>query len=270
MDMVDYSAEVFHRIKSELSIISEKLKTEDAHYIPISAKFGDNVVDPSEKMNWYEGKTFLRLIETIEIKKVKNSTEARFPVQTIIRPLSTEYHDYRGYAGRVAGGTFQTGDEVIILPSLLKSRIKNIGSMEKHSVSATAGDSISITLEDQIDISRGNMIVKAGELPESNQDITLMACWFNERPLITGRRYIVRNNTNETSCIVISVNYKMNINNLERDMKDLSVNMNDIANISIRTSKPLFYDSFRKNNITGSLVFIEEGTNETVGAGMIE
>ena len=270
MDMVDFSEDVFLKIKSELNQLAEKLKIEDVHYIPISAKFGDNVVDHSEKMKWYNEKTFLRLIETIEIKKIKNSDEARFPVQTIIRPLSTEYHDYRGYAGRVAGGTFSKGDEVVILPSLLKSRIKSIDSMGKYAGSATSGDSVSITLEDQIDISRGDMMVKSGELPGSGQEITLMTCWFNERPLKAGRRFIVRNNTNETQCLITSVNYKMNINSLEKEMIDLSVNMNDIANITIRTAKPLYFDSFRKNNITGSLVIIEEGTNETVGAGMID
>ena len=270
MDMINYSEEVFLNITKGLSELVEKLKIEDAHFIPISAKFGDNVVDSSENMKWYKGKTFLRLIETIEIKKIKNSTEARFPVQTIIRPLSTEFHDYRGYAGRVAGGTFCPGDEVIILPSLLKSKIKSIDSHEKHFTSATSGDSVSITLEDQLDISRGDMIVKPGELPQSGQDITLMVCWFNERPLRSGGRYIVRNNTNETSCLVKCVNYKMNINTLEKETEDLSIKMNDIASISIRTAKPLFYDGYKKNNITGSLIFVEEGTNETVGAGMIE
>ena len=270
MDMINYSEEVFLNITKGLSELVEKLKIEDAHFIPISAKFGDNVVDSSENMKWYKGKTFLRLIETIEIKKIKNSTEARFPVQTIIRPLSTEFHDYRGYAGRVAGGTFCQGDEVIILPSLLKSKIKSIDSHEKHFTSATSGDSVSITLEDQLDISRGDMIVKPGELPQSGQDITLMVCWFNERPLRSGGRYIVRNNTNETSCLVKCVNYKMNINTLEKETEDLSIKMNDIASISIRTAKPLFYDGYKKNNITGSLIFVEEGTNETVGAGMIE
>jgi sulfate adenylyltransferase subunit 1 len=270
MDMVDYSEEVYCRIKTELGRLEKKLKIEDAHYVPISAKFGDNVVELSVNMKWYKGNTFLRLIETIGIKKIKNSSVTRFPVQTIIRPLSTEYHDYRGYAGRVAGGTFQTGDEIIILPSLIKSKIKSIDSLEKHLKSASSGDSVSLTLEDQIDISRGDMIVKNGELPEHNQDINLMTCWFNERPLKQGGRYIVRNNTNETRCVIRSVNYKMNINSLEKEREDLSVNMNDIANISIRTSKPVFYDPYRKNNITGSLIFIDEGNNETVGAGMIE
>ena len=270
MDMVGYSEEVYCRIKTELGLLEEKLKIEDAHYIPISAKFGDNVVMPSANMKWYKGKTFLKLLETIDIKKIKNSSDARFPVQTVIRPLSTEYHDYRGYAGRVAGGTFQTGDEIIILPALLKSKIKSINSPGENPGAATSGDSVSLTLEDQIDISRGDMIVKNSELPEHNQEINLMTCWFNEKPLNQGGRYIVRNNTNETRCVVKSVNYKMNINSLEKDKCDLSVNMNDIANISIRTAKPVFYDPYRKNNITGSLIFIDEGTNETVGAGMIE
>lgn len=270
MDMVDYSEKVFISIRDDLSKLTGKLNIEDVHYIPISAKYGDNVVEPSEKMEWFKEKTFLRLIETIEIKKIKNSTESRFPVQTIIRPLSSEFHDYRGYAGRIAGGSFNIGDEIVVLPSMLKSRIKSIDTMGKQLDSATAGDSVSMTLEDQIDISRGNIIVRREELPVSCQDINLMTCWFNERPLKAGRKFILRNNTNETSCLITSVNYKMNINTLEKEMSDLSVNMNDIANISIRTSKPLFYDSFRKNNITGSVIFIEEGTNETVGAGMIE
>lgn len=270
MDMVGYSREIFNTIKSELILISEKLGIEDSRFIPISAKFGDNVVDASKNMKWYDEKTFLRFIETIEIKKIKNSREARFPVQTIIRPLSTEHHDYRGYSGRVAGGTFCRGDEVVVLPSLLKSKIKSIDSFEEHHEFSTAGDSVSITLEDQIDISRGDMIVKTGEMPKWGQDITLMTCWFSEKPLKPGRKFIIRNNTKETSCLITSVNYKMNINTLEKETLDVSVYMNDIANICIKTSKPLFYDSFRKNNITGSLVFIEEGTNETVGVGMIE
>jgi len=270
MDMVQYSESVFTNIKSELNRLTGKLKTEDPHFIPISAKYGDNVVDRSEKMSWYKGKTFLRLIETMEVKKDKNSQDARFPVQTVIRPLSSEYHDYRGYAGRVAGGTFRTGDEITIMPSMLKSRIKGIDVMGKKLAEASAGDSVTITLDDPVDISRGNMIAKSENLPQSGQDINLMTCWFNERPLRVGGRYLVRNNCHETSCIIKSVNYRMIIDTLERDTNDLSIKMNDITNISIRTAKPLFYDNFKKNNITGSMIFIEDGTNETVAAGMID
>jgi sulfate adenylyltransferase subunit 1 len=270
MDMVNFEEAAFTGIKSDLSRLAERLAFDDSHYIPISAKYGDNVVDRSEKMNWYNGKTFLRLIETIEIKRDKSATNPRFPVQTVIRPQSPEYPDYRGYAGRVAGGTFHPGDEVIVLPSLLKSRIRNINVYEKNLPAASEGDSVTITLEDQIDISRGNMLVLSGDLPTMSQEVNLMICWFNERPLKPGGKYIIRNNTNETSCIVKSVNYKMNINNLQKETKDVIVNMNDIAQLTIKTAKMLFYDTYLKNNITGSVIFVDEGTNETVAIGMIQ
>jgi sulfate adenylyltransferase subunit 1 len=270
MDMVEYSEEVFNKIKDELGRLARKLKIEDARYIAISAKYGDNVVDESDNMKWYRGKTFLRLIETIEINNDKNSQEARFPVQTVIRPLSEEYHDYRGYAGRVAGGTFRRGDEVTILPAMFQTEITGINVMEKELSDAITGDSVTITLKDQLDISRGNLIVRNALLPQIGQDINLMVCWFNEKPLKMGGKYIIRNYSNETACIIKSVNYRMNINTLEKDTMDLNVKMNDIANISIRTVKQLVYDPYKKNKITGSLVFIDEGTNETVGAGMIE
>jgi len=269
MDMVDYSESVFMDIKSDLATLSEKLEIEDPQYIPISAKFGDNVVERSEKMGWYTGKTFLNFIETVEIRKNKNSSNPRFPVQTIIRPLSDEYHDYRGYAGRVAGGTFSIGDEVVILPSNIRSKIKTIDEFEKHRSTATTGDSVTITLEDHIDISRGDLMVKPGDMPQTGQDITLMACWFNERPLQKNGRYTLRSYSNDAGCIIKSVDFKVNIDTLEKETSTLDVKMNDIAEIRIRTSKPLFYDSYKKNNITGSLILIDEATNETVAAGMI-
>jgi sulfate adenylyltransferase subunit 1 len=269
MDLVEFSESVFQNIRDELVALVKKLNIDDPHFIPISAKLGDNVVDESLNMSWYTGKTFLNLIETIEILKDRNFHEARFPVQTTIRPLSSEFHDYRGYAGRVAGGIFHTGDEVTVLPSMLRSRIARINVMDKSLLTAVNGDSVSFILEDQIDTGRGNLIVRNNELPECGQDINLMTCWFNEKPLRTGGRYRVRNYSNESQCIIKSVNYRMNINTLEKDISNCEVRMNDIASISIKTAKPLFYDSYRKNNITGSVIFIEEGTNETVAAGMI-
>ena len=269
MDMIDFSEIFFLNIKSEIENLVRKLQIEDSYYLPISAKYGDNVVEPSEKMKWYHGKTFLRLVETIEIEKDKNSRDARFPVQTVIRPLSEEFHDYRGYAGRVAGGTFHKGDEVTVLPAMIKSRITGINIMDEDVSEASAGDSVTITLNDQVDISRGNLIIRHDQFPQIGQDIKLMACWFNEKPLKVGGKYIIRNYSNETAGIIKSVDYKMNINTLEKDTTDLSVNMNDIANVTIRTAKQLVYDSYKKNNITGSLIIIEEGTNETVAAGMI-
>ena len=269
MDMVKYSESIFTEIKTELSRVAEKLNIEDPQYIPVSAKYGDNVVDRSENMKWYTGKTFLRFIETIEIKNNKNPESPRFPVQTIIRPQSEEHHDYRGYAGRVASGVFRPGDEITVLPSQQTSRIKSIDVFEKSLSEATAGDSVTITLDDQVDISRGDLLVKPDDMPVVSQDIDLMACWFNEKPLRPGGRYLVRNYSNSAGCLVKSVNYRMNINTLEKDTDDLSVRMNDIAHLSIKTSKPLFFDSYKKNNITGSLILIDEGTNETVAAGMI-
>ncbi|HNR42374.1 MAG TPA: GTP-binding protein [Bacteroidales bacterium] len=269
MDLVGYSEDVYLRLCDDLKKLGSRLGTGDLHFIPISAKYGDNVVSPSENMKWYGGKTFLNLIETIEIGKKRNSGPARFPVQTVIRPLSSEYHDYRGYAGRVASGTFSAGDRITVLPSGMESEISSITVMGKTISKAEAGDSVTLNLTDQIDISRGDMIVKKGEMPESGVDINLMVCWFNEKPLQQGRKYLIRNNTNETTCVVSSINYRMNISNLERETAGNDVNMNDIANISIRTPRPLYYDCYKNNNITGSMIFIEEGTNETVGAGMI-
>ena len=269
MDMVNYAERVFTNIKSELCLLINKLNITDVQFIPISAKYGDNVVDRSDNMSWYEGKTFLRMIETIEIKKDKNSATPRFPVQTIIRPHTEEFHDYRGYAGRVAGGVFRPGDEVTVLPSLRKSRIKSIDSLGKTLSESIAGDSVAISLEDQIDISRGDMLVSSDDLPVISQDINLMVCWFNERPLMVGGRYLVRINSNEAGCVVKKVNYRMNIDTMDHDFANITVSMNDIAHITIKTSKPVFFDSYKKNNITGSMIFIDEGTNETMAAGMI-
>jgi sulfate adenylyltransferase subunit 1 len=269
MDMVNWSKTVFTDIKDELGRLVEKLKINDSHYIPISAKNGDNVVDRSENMKWYEGKTFLNLIETIEISRNKNPENQRFPVQTIIRPHTTDYHDYRGYAGRVAGGVFRPGDEITVLPSLRRTRIKSIDMFGKTLSESNAGDSVAISLVDQIDISRGDMLVSTNELPVISNEIELMICWFNESPMKVGGRYLVRINSNEAGCVVKDVKYRMNINTLEHDHENTTVAMNDIAKISIKTSKPLFFDAYKKNNITGSMIFINEGTNETVAAGMI-
>lgn len=269
MDMVNWDESTFLNIKNELSLLAGKLKIKDVFYLPISAKYGDNVVDRSQNMNWYSGQTFLELIETVEIEKNKNPELKRFPVQTVIRPHTEAFHDYRGYAGRVAGGTLHPGDEVTVLPSLRRSKIKSIDVLGKMLSETIEGDSVTISLEDEIDISRGDMFVTSDKMPTIGQDIDLMICWFNDRPLKIGGKYIIRLNSNESGCIVKSVSYRMNINNLEKDTENTAINMNDIAKISIRTSKPVFFDSYKMNNITGSMIFIDEGTNETVGAGMI-
>jgi sulfate adenylyltransferase subunit 1 len=270
MDMINWSEEGFRSIVADLGILVGKLGIHDARYIPLSAKYGDNVVDKSDNMSWYTGKTFLDLIETIEIEKNKDPENKRFPVQTIIRPHTKEYHDYRGYAGRVAGGVFKPCDEVMVLPSMMKSRIKSIDMFGKTLSESIAGDSVAVSLEDQIDISRGDMLVAPDDLPQISQDINLMVCWFNEQPLRNGGKYLIRINSNEAGCIIKNINYRLNINTLEKDTENISVRMNDIADITIKTSKPIYFDSYKKNNITGSMIFIDEGTNETVAAGMIK
>lgn len=269
MDLVDYSEEVFMKIRNDLSGMAEKLDIINVWFIPISAKYGDNVVKKSFNMDWYEGLTFLELLESIDIQKEKQSPEARFPVQTVIRPLSSEHNDFRAYAGRVAGGSFRRGDEIMVLPSGIHSHIKEIHDGEDVIKEALKGDSVAVTLDDSLEISRGDMIVKPGEMPLSGQDISLKVCWFNERALRTDGRYVIRNNTGESTCIIKKVNYKMNMHTLEKETVNLSVKMNDIAGITIHTSKPLFFDPYDRNNITGSIIFIDEGTNETIGAGMI-
>jgi sulfate adenylyltransferase subunit 1 len=270
MDMVNWSETVFKEIKWELKELIHKLETMDAHFIPVSAKYGDNVVDRSENMDWYMGKTFLKYIETVEIKSHNDPGIPRFPVQTIIRPQNSDYPDYRSYAGRVAGGIFRQGDEVMVLPSMYKSRIRSIDVMDKTLHETHAGESVAITLEDEIDISRGDMIVSPHDLPVISQDISLMICWFNERPLKMGGRYLIRINSHETGCVVKSVRYRINIDTMEKDFENIAVQMNDIAHITIKTSRPVFFDPYRKNNITGSMIFIDERTNETVAAGMIQ
>ena len=193
-----------------------------------------------------------------------------FPVQYVVRPNSDEFHDYRGYAGRVAGGVFRPGDKVIVLAiRILYNRIKSIDFMNETLELAFPPQSVTITLEDDIDISRGDMIVRENNQPQVGQDITAMICWLNEKPMRPGAKYWIRHTTREARCIIREVNYKMDINSLEKNYEDKQIGLNEIAEITIRTTQPLFFDSYRKNRITGSLVLIDEGTNETICAGMI-
>jgi sulfate adenylyltransferase subunit 1 len=269
MDMVDYSEEVFENIRITYESITAKLDILDIRFIPISALHGDNVVKRSTKMDWYEGPTLMFLLENIHIASDNNLVDGRFPVQYIIRPYSDEFHDYRGYAGRIAGGIFQKGEEVTVLPSGLNSRIKSIDTYTGELNDAFAPQSVTITLEDDIDVSRGDMIVHKNNEPHVGQDVELMVCWLNERPLQLNGKYYLKHTTSDARCIIKEIVHKVNINTMEYGTEDKSVKMNDIARIKIRTTKPLFYDSYKKNRTTGSLVLIDEGTNETVGAGMI-
>ena len=270
MDLVDYSEEVFNAIRDEYQAIAQVLKLKNVIFIPISARDGDNVVDASVNMPWYNGPTLLHLLETLPVRKDENDLPARFPVQHVIRPHSDDFHDYRGYAGRLAGGTFKVGDAVTVLPSKTQSRIIAIDEGTKSLDEAFTPQSVSIRLADNVDISRGDLIVKSEEqLPTVNANISLLVCWLNHRPLNEGGKYIVRHATDETRAIVKDVHFKVNINTLENILDDKSVKMNDIAHVTIKTMKPLKYDSYSDNRITGSLILIDEHTFETVGAGMI-
>lgn len=269
MDLVEYSEETFLSIKKETEAFASKLDVKDVHFIPISALKGDNVVNRSEKMPWYKGSTLLYLLENIHIGSDHNHIDCRFPVQYVIRPQTDEFHDYRGYAGRIAGGIFKPGDKVKALPSGFESTIKSIDTLDGSIDEAFAPMSVTLTLEDEIDISRGDMIVRENNQPTVDQDLDVMVCWLNEKKLQLRGKYAVKHTSNDARCIIKDIRYKVDINTLHRMEGDKDISMNDIGRISIRTTKPLFFDSYQRNRNTGSLIFIDEATNETVGAGMI-
>lgn len=269
MDLVDFSEEVFSGIQERFKELSVKLDIQDLRFIPISALKGDNVVERSKNMNWYDGPTLLYLLENIHISSDYNYVDGRFPVQYVVRPQSKKYHDYRGYAGRIASGTFQPGDRVAVLPSGFSSTIRSVDTMKESLDMAFAPQSVVITLEDDLDISRGDMIVKENKMPETGQDIEMMICWLNENPMILNGKYSVKHTTGDARCIVRDLPFKININTLEKNHDDKTLAMNEIGKIRIRTTRPIYYDSYRRNRITGSIILIDEGTNNTVGAGMI-
>lgn len=269
MDLADWDQAVYERIHTEYKAFASKLNIKDISFIPISALKGDNIVNRSENMPWYDGPTLMYLLETIHIGSDENHIDCRFPVQMVIRPQKTEFHDYRGFAGRIAGGVFKKGDKVMALPSGFTSTIKSIDTFDGEVEQAFAPMSVTITLNDEIDISRGDMIVRENNVPKNSQDIDLMVCWMNETALRPNGKYIIRHTSKECRCVIKDVKYKIDINTLHRNEDDRTIGLNDIGRISIRTTEPLFYDSYRRNRTTGSLTIIDEGTNETVAAGMI-
>ncbi len=269
MDLVGYSEERYEEIKQDFEQFSYKLDVRDVHFIPISALKGDNVVDRSQNMPWYGGATLLYYLENVHIGSDHNFIDCRFPVQHVVRPNTDDFHDYRGYAGRVAGGVFKKGDRVMLLPSGFTSTIAKIDTYDGELEEAYAPMSVTLLLEDDLDLSRGDMIVRENNHPEVGQDLEVMVCWFNERPLQLHGKYAIMHTTQEARCVIKEIRYKLDINTLHRNIEDKNIRMNDITRVVIRTTKPLFYDSYRKNRITGSIILVDEGTNETVGAGMI-
>ena len=269
MDLVDYKEDAFENIKSVFRNFSSKLEIKDIHFIPISALNGDNVVDRSKNMDWYEGVTLMHLLENIHIGSDHNHVDCRFPVQYVIRPQSKKFPDYRGYSGRVEGGVFKTGDNITVLPSGFKTKIKSIDTFEGSIDEAYSPMSVCMTLEDNLDISRGDMLVRENNQPNISKEIDIMICWMNEKKLIPRGKYSIRHTTQTARCIIYEVKYKIDINSLHRNEDDKEIGLNDIGRILIKTTSPLFFDSYRRNRNTGSIILVDEATNETVAAGMI-
>jgi sulfate adenylyltransferase subunit 1 len=270
MDLVDFSQEVFDHICADYRTMAEKLQIGAVTFIPISAKLGDNVVTDSENMPWYTGGTLLHLLETTPIGQSRERDAMRMPIQHVIRPISDRFHDFRGYTGRLCGGTLHKGDAVTILPSGSHSHVSSLYFADKELDEAFAPESITVCLDDDIDISRGDLLVRSDEQqPHVSQDITLMVCWLREEPLQLGKRYVIRQATAETIGIVKQIEYKVDINSLERITNLSELVVNDIARIRLRSAQPLVFDTYAQNRTTGSLIFIDPDTNDTVGAGMI-
>lgn len=271
MDLVDYSEEAFEKIVAQYKEFASRLdNVVDITFIPLSALKGDNVVDKSDQTPWYQGPSLLYHLETVYIGNQENHVEARFPVQWVVRPQSDEFHDFRGYAGRVAGGVFKPGDSVKIFPSGFTTKVKAIHSAEEELEEAFSPLSVTITLEDEIDISRGNMIAKENSPPKVGQDIEAMVCWFSEKTSPSPRsKFIIRHTSNEAKAMIQEINYKIDVNTLHKVENDKTFSLNDIGRITIRTSTPLIYDTYKRNRTTGSFILIDPNTNETVGAGMI-
>ena len=269
MDLVEYSEEVFARIQREFDDFSARLDVRDVRTLPISALNGDNVVERSTKMPWYQGPTLLYLLENIHIAGDLNQVDFRFPVQYVIRPQRTEHHDFRGYAGRIAGGVVRPGDEVRVLPSGLSAKVRSIETMEGPIETACAPMSVTITLEEEIDVSRGDLLVGANNSPEQRRELEVMLCWFSETPLNRGGRYVLMHAQRQIPCMIKEVFYKVDINTLEKIQTDRTVSMNDIACVTLKIAQPLFCDSYSRNRTTGSLVLVDEATNATVAAGML-
>ena len=270
MDLVDYNEERYEEIRDDFESFASKLDVHDISFIPISALKGDNVVSRSTNMTWYEGSTLIYYLENVHIASDHNFIDCRFPVQNVIRPYNDEFHDYRGYGGRVSGGVFRKGDEIMLLPSGFTTKIAKIDTFDGEVEEAFPPMSVTMLIEDDYDLSRGDMIVRVNNVPDVEQDLDIMICWFDHsRPLQLRGKYTLMHTSRECRCIVKDIRYKMDVNTLHRDLEDNNIGMNDIARISIRTTVPLFIDAYRKNRITGSVILIDEATNNTVAAGMI-
>lgn len=270
MDLVDYDRQAFEQVRDDFVEFAEKLEIPDLSIIPISALKGDNVVERSENMPWYEGTSLLHHLNEIHVASDRNLIDPRFAVQYVLRPHSDEFHDYRGYAGTVASGIFRPGDEVMVLPSGFTTKIAGIDTVDGRLPEAQAGDSVTVLLEDDIDVSRGDMICRQGNHPAASQDIDAMVCWMSEQAALRERAtYAIKHTTRWARAMVKEVKYRLDINSLHRVEEADSLALNEIGRVRLRTTAPLFFDSYRRNRATGSFILVDEDTNSTVAAGMI-
>lgn len=269
MDLVDFSQEVFDKIVADYKEMSSSIELGNVTFIPISAKLGDNVVNKSENMPWYTGKALLDFLETVQLP-VESEDSMRLPVQYVVRPISDKFPDFRGYAGRLAEGSIKKGDKIKVYPSEMTSSVTAVYLGERELESAVSPESVDITLSDDIDISRGDVIVSVdGKQPHMEQEVLLNVCWFRNSPMQQGKKYVIHHATQQTLGIIKEIEYKIDINTREKEYGVDKLIMNDIARVRIKTADPLIFDFYKDNRTMGSLIFIEEGTNDTVGAGMI-
>src|SRR5215471_18404418 len=270
MDLVEYSQDVFNDIVIDYAEVLKSLNLHDVHYIPVSALNGDNIVDKSEKMSWYEGESLLHFLENVEIQQDINITDARFPVQYVIRPQTDELHDYRGYAGKIISGIYKKGDKITVLPSGLKSTIKSVEIGGVDVDEAFAQQSVVLQLDDDIDISRGDVIVKNDNQPKLGNELDALLCWMDNKPLLPGNKYYLQLNSRVVRSIVRDVEYKLNVNTLEKEYNPASVGLNDIVKVTIKTASEIPYDSYTDLRANGGAILIDETSNVTVGACMIQ
>jgi sulfate adenylyltransferase large subunit len=269
MDLVDYSQERYNSIQEEFTAFATKLAIPDLTIIPISALQGDNVVTRSTNMDWYAGPSLLHHLENVHVASDRDLVDTRFPVQYVIRPKSDDYHDYRGYAGRVAGGVLKPGDDVLVLPSGMPSKIASIDLFDTELDEAFPPMSVTVRLEDDVDVSRGDMICRPQNAPKPSQDLDAMICWMATAPLRPRQKLAIKHTTRMARTMIKDVQYRLDVNSLHRDLETKELSLNEIGRVQLRTTVPLLCDTYEKNRTTGSFVLIDEATGVTVGAGMI-
>jgi len=270
MDLVDFDQDAYDAVAAEFRAFATRLDIHDLSFIPVSALLGDNVVDRSTNMDWYEGSSLLHHLENVHIASDRNMIDARLPVQYVLRPQSAEYPDYRGYAGQIVGGVLKPGDEVVVLPSGFESTIKSIDTYDGPLAEAYPPMSVAVQLTDDIDVSRGDMICRTQNRPSISQDIDAMVCWLDDAGSLRPRQKLaIKHTTRSARALVSDIQYRLNINTLHRDLDVDELKLNEIGRVKLRTTKPLFFDEYKRNRETGSFILIDEDTGNTVAAGMI-